>query len=259
MRLVAPWVIFSLLYLMARLGYECFGHPSERIVLNRDVAELVTAVWVGASAGQMYFLLSLFWLRSLSFAIKYVLKLPPLVILLAVCLSNLLWDNVKDIVIAGFHIKANWGGGQDPLLHAVWGLQYYLLGCVLYISNSWLSKHAMILATTALAIFGSIHYQEINWPLLAQYSYLCGFYFLCMVFGERSSILLGVGNSTMGIYLLHFPGVLKATSFATALIFDNTGVIYYLLVVFGTMLCSLLITRILMKVPYGHYLFGETR
>ena len=226
MRLVVPWAIFSLLYLMTRLGYEYFGHPSEQIVLNRDVADLLTAMWVGAPAGQMYFLLSLFWVRSLSFATKYLRGLSPIVILSAVCASNILWSSMNGMVVAGLHINANWGGGQDPLLHAIWGLQYYLFGCVLYASNSWLSKHARILAATALAIFASIYYREINLPLIAQYSYLCGFYLLFLAIRERSRVLLGVGSSTMGIYLLHQPGVLKATSFATALVFDNTRLSY---------------------------------
>src|SRR4029453_11355645 len=146
----------------------------------------------------------------------------PIVILSAVCAANILWNNMNGMVVAGLHINANWGGGQDPLLQAVWGLQYYLLGSVLYVSNSWLSKHAMILAATALAIFVSIYHREINSPLMANYSYLCGFYLLFLAIGERSSVLLGLGRSTMGIYLLHFPGVLRAVSFATGLVFNNT-------------------------------------
>lgn len=259
MRLVLPWAIFSLLYLMTRLGYEYFGHPSEQLVLNGDVADLLAAMWVGAPAGQMYFLLSLFWLRSLSFVTKYMWGLSPIVILSAVCVANILWSSMNGMVVAGLHIKANWGSGQDPLLHAVWGLQYYLLGFLLYVSNSWLSKHAMLLAATALAIFASIYYREINLPVLAQYSYLCGFYLLFLALREQNRVLLGVGSSTMGIYLLHQPVVLKATSVATGLVFDNTRLSYYLLVVLGTLLCSLLITRLVVKVPYAYYLLGETR
>lgn len=259
MRLVVPWLIFSLLYLTARLGYEYFGHPSEQIVLNRGVADLLKAMWVGAPAGQMFFLLSLFWLRSLSFATKFLRGLSPIVILSAVFASSFLWSNVNGMVVAGFHIKVNWGGGQDPLLQAVWALQYYLLGCVLYVSNSWLSKHAMILAATVLAIFASIYYLKINSPLMTQYSYLCGIYLLFLAIGERGNVMPRFGSSTMGIYLLHFPGVLKTTAFATALVFDNTLLLFYLLVVLETLLCSLWITWLLMKVPHAHYLFGETR
>ncbi|MDP3091157.1 MAG: acyltransferase [Nitrospira sp.] len=258
-RLVVPWLLFSLLYLMARLAYEYFGHPPDQIVLGRDLIYLLGAIWVGAPAVQLYFLLSLFFVRSLSFLTKYVQGLSPMVTLVAAFGLSVLWSHTNGMTVAGFQIKANWGGGQDPLLHAVWGLQYYLLGCALYASNPWLSRHAKVLAVTVLAILVVLYYGEYSSPSLTQYSYLCGFYLLLLAIGDRSRALGGIGCSTMGIYLVHQPVVLKGMSVASALVFDNTGLWCYLLVVIGTLVCSIWITRLLMKVPHAHRLFGEPR
>jgi hypothetical protein len=61
----------------------------------------------------------------------------------------------------------------------------------------------------------------------------------------------------MGIYLLHQPVVLKATSFVMSLAFDNTRFPYFVFVVLGTFVCSLGVTHLLIKVPHSYYLFGE--
>ncbi len=120
-RLVGPWVFFSGLYLIARLAYEYFSHSLDYIVLGRDPVDLLVAVWVGAPAVQMYFLLSLFFVRSLACATKHLRGVPPIFIFAAVWMMNGLWGSINGMTIGGFHLKASWGGGQDPLLHAIWG------------------------------------------------------------------------------------------------------------------------------------------
>ncbi|MDO9119153.1 MAG: acyltransferase [Nitrospira sp.] len=256
-RLVGPWVFFSGLYFITRLVYEYFGHPLDYVVLGRDSVDLLVAVWVGAPAVQMYFLLSLFFVRSFAFATKHLRGVHPIFIFAAVWMMNGLWGFINGMTIGGFQLKASWGGGQDPLLHAVWGLQYYLLGCALYTSNPWLSRHAKVLAATVLASLVVLYYGEYSSPSLTQYSYLCGSYLLLFAIGDRSRALGGIGCSTMGIYLVHQPVVLKGMSVASALVFDNTGLWCYLLVVIGTLVCSIWTTRLLMKVPHAHRLFGE--
>lgn len=258
-RLVGPWVFFSGLYFITRLAYEYFGHPLDHVVLGRDTVDLLVAVWVGTAAVQMYFLLSLFFVRSLAFATKYLRGVPPIFIFAAVWMMNGLWGFINGMTIGGFQLKASWGGGQDPLLHAIWGLQYYLLGCALYVSNSWLSKRAMLLAAGAATAFMAISFGEFGVPALAQYSYLCSFYLLFLAMGDQQRLLGEIGESTMGIYLLHQPIILRVSSLAVALVFDNTGVWWYLLVVIGTLLCSMWITRLLVKVPHVYCLLGESR
>lgn len=258
-RLVVPWVFFSGLYLITRLAYEYFGHPLDNVVLGRDTVNLLVAIWVGTPAVQMYFLLSLFFVRSLAFATKRLQGIPPVFIFAAVWMTNGLWGFINGMTIGGFQLKASWGGGQDPLLHAIWGLQYYLLGCALYGSNSWLSKHAALLAAVVSTGFMAISFGEFGVPALAQYSYLCSFYLLFLAMGDQQRLLGEVGASTMGIYLLHQPIILRASSLAVALIFDNTGLWWYLLVVIGTLLCSMWIARLLVKVPNAGFLLGEAR
>ncbi len=258
-RLVGPWVFFSGLYLITRLVYEYFGHPLDYVVLGRDTVDLLVAVWVGTPAVQMYFLLSLFFVRSLAFATKHLRGIPPIFIFAAVWMMNGLWGFINGMTIGGFQLKASWSGGQDPLLHAIWGLQYYFLGCALYVSNSWLSKHAVLLAAGAATAFMAISFGEFGVPALAQYSYLCAFYLLFLAVGDRQKLLEEIGASTMGIYLIHQPIILRAISLAVALVFDNSEVWWYLLVVVGTLLCSMWISRLLVKVPNVHFLLGEAR
>ena len=258
-RLVGPWVFFSGLYLIARLAYEYFGPPLDHVVLGRDAVDLLVAVWVGAPAVQMYFLLSLFFVRSLAFATKHLWGVPPIFIFAAVWMMNGLWGFINGMTIGGFQLKASWSGGQDPLLHAIWGLQYYLLGCALYVSNSWLSKHAVLLAAGVSTAFIAISFGECGVPALAQYSYLCSFYLLFLAMEDQLRLLGEIGASTMGIYLLHQPIILKATSVLASSLFDGRPVSCYLVVVIGTLICSIGGTRLLLKVPLGHKILGGTR
>jgi fucose 4-O-acetylase-like acetyltransferase len=255
-RLVGPWVFFSGLYFITRLVYEYFGHPLDYVVLGRDSVDLLVAVWVGAPAVQMYFLLSLFFVRSFAFATKHLRGVRPIFIFAAVWMMNGLWGFINGMTIGGFQLKASWGGGQDPLLHAVWGLQYYFLGCALYVSNSWLSKRAMLLAAGATTAFMAISFGEFGVPVLAQYSYLCSFYLLFLAIGDQQRLLGEIGASTMGVYLLHQPIILKATSVLGASLFDGRPVSCYLAVVIGTLICSIGGTRLLMKIPLGHKILG---
>ena len=258
-RLVWPWVCFSGLYLITRLVYEYFGHPLDYVVWGRSPVDLLVAVWVGTPAVQMYFLLSLFFVRSLAFATQHLRGVHPIFILAAVWMMNGLWGIINGMTIGEFQLKASWSGGQDPLLHAIWGLQYYLFGCALYVSNSWLSKHAVLLAAGISTAFMAISFGEFGAPVLAQYSYLCSFYLLFLAMGDQPRLLGEIGASTMGIYLLHQPIILRAISLAVALVLDNSGVWWYLLVAIGTLLCSMWITRLLVKVPNVRFLFGEAR
>ena len=66
-RLLIPWVLFNLLYLVLRASLEYFGFFSQRIVIGSSWVEILRAVYHSQISEQMYFLLSLFFIRSLGF------------------------------------------------------------------------------------------------------------------------------------------------------------------------------------------------
>ena len=222
-RLLVPWAGFSLLYLLVRLAYEYIGNPFEQLVLHRGFTDIMIAIWVGASAGQMYFLLSLFILRSLAFATRYIPKLPSITVLCGVGVAGVIWWGIQNGMLPrGFQLRANWGGGQDPFVHAIWGLQYYLLGCSLYLYRAWLFRHARAVASGALLLFAGLSLSGTKWLFVQQYAYLVSVYSMFMVIEKGGGVLSTIGRHTMGVYLLHFPGILKLISVSFALVMDST-------------------------------------
>lgn len=255
-RLVIPWALFSILYAFARLAYEYVGDPPERLILNKSLNDLLAAIWVGSPSSQMYFLLSLFFLRTLSFFTIGLGKVSPLMSLYSVVIAGTVWWSSQNTVLLGEHtLKANWAGGQDPLAHAVWGMQFYLAGCAAYRFHSWLSTHAKIVAAVCGSVAIAAPFFAIDF--LQQYFYLVGFYALFLAVSSGFSFLSWAGQFTMGIYLTHIPVIMKAISVVGSQVFDPTKVGYYCLVVITVYIVSLLVSIRLLKYPKLRMLLGE--
>lgn len=255
-RLVIPWALFSILYAFSRLAYEYVGDPPERLILNKSLNDLLAAIWVGSPSNQMYFLLSLFFLRTLSFITIRLANVPPWIALGTIVIAGMAWWASQSVLVLGrYTLKANWAGGQDPLAHAVWGMQFYLAGCAAYRFHSWLSTHAKIVAAVCGSVAIAAPFFAIDF--LQQYFYLVGFYALFLAVSSGFSFLSWAGQFTMGIYLTHIPVIMKTISVVGSQVFDPTKVGYYCLVVITVYIVSLLVSIRLLKYPKLRMLLGE--
>src|SRR5215831_18472352 len=65
-RLVVPWGVFTLIYGVARYGFELTGFLEEKLIVGHTWQQVVIAAYGSIYAPQMYFLLSLFLIRLCS-------------------------------------------------------------------------------------------------------------------------------------------------------------------------------------------------
>jgi len=144
--------------------------------------------------------------------------------------------------------------GIDPVLLAFWGLQFYLLGVVLYLYHARLVIHSRALSAVALVALIVARAPSAVVPVVPQYAYLMTAYFLLMAFGARGGILAVVGRSTMGIYLLHAPVLIKGVTLVVAHLLVPTGVACFLVVSGGTFVLAWMLTKMLMVIPWSRRL-----
>lgn len=121
LRLLLPWFIFNLTYTLARYVFEICGLPEEEIVIGRSIAEVAISSYGSVYAPQMYFLLSLFLVRLAFVLSRRLLSLDTNKLLAAFGLFYLIYYHAKPSLTLFLSIP----GGQEPLLHAFWGSQFF--------------------------------------------------------------------------------------------------------------------------------------
>lgn len=248
-RLLVPWAVFSLIYLLMRAGFEHIGFFSENIIKGASFGDVLKLVYSSEVSNQMYFLLSLFIIRVFSLLGYRLNRLPPWVLLgVWACYTALssLW---------GARLTRIFPDGLDPVVHAIMGLRFYLLGMVLFTCQAFIKKHAapMILASLAMVVFFKIFAPG---TVLVQLPYLTGVYVLFLRFFESDNLLSQIGRYTMGIYLIHIPVVLKALSMAAQKV-RAEGLSGYIAVLCMTFLVSLGLARLMGSVKIGRLMLGE--
>jgi hypothetical protein len=249
-RLILPWIVFNVLYFAIRLVFEYKGFLDNTLILNSSVGSGLLLVYGSAIAPQMYFLLSLFIIRVFSFALRKLTVVAPV------------WLITGMVVYAGAFGQINFRSyfveGLDPILHAIWGLQFYLLGFVLFRLREFVSRYALkmvlfsLVICTASVIAGAIMLAE----GIFQYSYLIGAYCAFLLMRDWGGVLSRVGRDTMGIYLLHCPVLLKCVSVVFTWIVVS-DVLAFILVAVSTYLASFYIYRVIFRFRYVEYAFGR--
>lgn len=144
--------------------------------------------------------------------------------------------------------------GIDPVLLAFWGFQFYLLGVVPYLYHAQLVIRSRALFAVAFVALIMVRVPSAVVPVVPQYAYLMTVYFLFLALGARGWILAVVGRSTMGIYLLHAPVLIKGVSQVVAHLLVPTGVACYLVVSGATFVLALLLSKTLMVIPWSRRL-----
>ncbi len=249
-RLLIPWVVFNFLYLVLRASLEYFGFFSQTVVIGSSWVEILRAVYYSQISEQMYFLLSLFFIRSFALVwYRVALFSGWIVVLLWACYVFL--ASIFAAQIIGFfppHL--------DPFLHAILGLKFYLLGFVLFKWHDMFERSALWVVCITLSFTILLKFYT-SLTLLVQLSYLLFLYFSFLGFFQKQSILSNWGRFTMGIYLLHVPIVLKGLSLLV-LHANLSGLNAFIIVFIAGFFVSLLSAKLLNKIPIGRFALGAS-
>jgi fucose 4-O-acetylase-like acetyltransferase len=251
-RLLLPWIVFTLIYTVARYCFEAAGFLEQKTIIGRPLAEIVIFSYGSVYAPQMYFLLSLFLVRLLLPCLRPLLKIriPYLLPAFAVFYA------VYRVLVRFIQPFLDIPGGQEPILHALWGLQFFIAGLMVFQLRLSGSKHcffaAAVLFTATLIIS---RFVPISLQHPTQYLYLVSVFLLFSLLPAGFPVLNRIGKNTMGIYLVHTPVIMKAISLLLNryIVHPFSSFLSISIIVF---LVSFGITLIIDKIPYGSLLFG---
>lgn len=249
MRLILPWSLFSVFYAAMRWGFEWAGFAHELIVYQRSFSDIVSAIYLSSISNQMYFLPALFLIRITSPIIRSIVKWPRLVqvsLVAAYVLSFEILD-VRALFLSGF----------DPILQAIWGFQFYLLGVAMHSCREKVQQNVRALVIGGGMAVVALKIAPYDLAPLVQHIYLISLYSLFFWHPGGNDLCAKVGRHTMGIYLLHIPVVMRAASAVAALVLSESTVAYYSVVVVLSFIGSMFLTRCIMRWPIGHAIFGE--
>ena len=247
-RLIVPWLSFLFIYSCARFLFEFYG-DAERYIYGRSFYEVLLFSYNSVVAMQLYFLPALFLVRAMLPALRLFSgsRLTVKIIMFAVYVV------LYRAVDASFLNALSVDGGLEPIRHALWGGQFYLLGIMassFVLSEIW--KLLLPVLSIGLLLAGS-YYNESVYMYLFQYAYLLSIFYLSVYFGNG---LEWLGGYTMAIYLLHAPVLMKIISIG--LLKTPAGpVVVFLLLVFFTCVVSVIAYKQLDKFSILKPLFGD--
>lgn len=253
-RLLIPWIIFTSIYTLARFFFEMAGFLKEKLIIGHSLQEIALSAYGSVYAPQMYFLASLFLIRLCGPVFSKLLFLRNLVSLLIMFFYLLVYHLYNNSISPYLRID----GGYEPILHALWGFQYYLFGIIIFkISVNYKLKNLIapfallffvcLLTCKALGNIGSV---------LLQYSYLITLFLLFNTLNIKSSVLNIIGRNTMGLYLIHAPIILKGVSLYSNK-FIPFPILNFFAILLGTFFLSSLFVVSLKNIPYVTIFLGE--
>jgi fucose 4-O-acetylase-like acetyltransferase len=249
-RLLLPWTVFTLAYCVLRLGFEYMDNSSTHVVYGQNWRDVFLAGYLSSFSSQMYFLLSLFLIRTASKVTYEVIHARPI--------NQTVTAIVYIIFFHTLPLQSWFFPGLDPIYHALWGMQFYLIGVaivpwvpVLKVQALWLSAVA-VLSGFLIASFVD------GMVLYSQFLLLLGCYLFFLSNSSRFTVLSGLGRRSMGIYLLHIPLVMKVFSLALTRLFPPSTFMFFILLTAATLCASALLTSLILQHPYGRTVLGES-
>ena len=248
-RLLIPWAVFTILYCLLRLIFELLGNAPAHILIGRSWQDWISAIYLSELSNQMYFLLSLFFIRVAA---------PPL---LHLTQSSLHTHTLVILLYLGlFHllpIRAWFYPGLDPIYHALWGLQFYLIGLMMPLLSRFFTSHGMAISLVTLSSGTLLPALSEDMAIPAQFLILIGSYAAFASSTAPLRLLSVLGRSTMGIYLLHIPLIMKGMASVLSRLVPPTSLTFFLCLTIFSLIASLFLTKMLFLLPVGHQVLGE--
>lgn len=255
-RLMVPWIIFTIIYTGIRYFFEYVGFLHDQLLVGLSMKQLVGAMYSSVVAQQLYFLFSLFLVRLSLPVLLQAIRYGRAILFLLFCLYLYFYRDVYGILAPFLRVEH----GVDPVLNALWGAQFYLLGVLLKLYEDFLRSLFMwIIPVTIIVIglFKIVFISDLSKHII-QYCYLLGYFSLFYVLKQSAMDFTSIGKNTMGIYLLHVPILMKIISLIVVRFISNSLISLFLI----SLLCftiSYQMTAFINRIPYGSNLFGLRR
>lgn len=248
-RLLLPWLLFTTAYCLLRAIFEYAGLFTSYLLIGRPLNDILILFFF--KSFQMYFLMSLFFIRALSpFTRHLAVKDGGRKALFATVLYILLLNT------SSFEL------GSDSVTSAVAGLQYYLLGILYFHLDVVLRRLAMPIALACLLGYGIMVALEVRGlvpesaKIVAKLAAMTANYALYLSLIRCKGLLVRLGQHTMQVYLLHSPVLLFGVALVLKRVVAGPLALHLGITVvtfFGALAVGLLIYRI----PKGRIVFGE--
>lgn len=248
-RLLIPWALFTLFYGILRLIFELTANAPVHILVGRPWQDWLISIYLSDVSSQMYFLPSLFFIRAAA---------PPLHVL-AQCglpiriLAAILYLGAFNLL----PLRTWFFPGLDPIYHALWGLQFYLIGLVMPLASGVLATRGIALSLVTLAGGILLPIVSDSTVIPAQFLLLIGSYLAFASTTVPLQAFSTLGRYSMGIYLLHIPLIMKGIALILSRILPPTSLSYFLCLAFFSLIASLFVTKMLLQLPFGHHALGE--
>ncbi|MEM1230332.1 MAG: acyltransferase [Pseudomonadota bacterium] len=256
-RLLLPWLLFTVGYGLARYLFERFGVLDSQIIYGAAPGEVLLAAWGSVYSPQLYFLVSLFLIRLLTPLHRWLAINVNFAQLLALSVAYaLFYRAISPWTLALLDIE----NGQEPLLHALYNYQYFLLGLALQRLPANTARWRWAIGLLALYLAACVYFWSDGleaYPNYIKYPYLVASFLFASTGAFNHRALNWLGRNTMPLFLLHLPIVLKVAEIAAAPL-TRTPLVSFLLAWGLSIALSLLVLWVLRRLPWHEYLFGET-
>jgi fucose 4-O-acetylase-like acetyltransferase len=249
-RLLVPWVVFTLIYLALRATLESHNLTTDTILLGKGFIGWIKVIYLSEISPHMYFLLSLFLIRLGSFGLYRVLGW-----------SSQTWASVGllyGVVYQVVHPKEWFLPGADPVLLAFWGLQFYCLGIVLQKADAFVRRYLggiLILCGGATII---MRYLTLEYTgMMTQVLYLVAIYSAIFLVTLHTSWRFALGSETMGVYLLHSPVLVWVIAGSVSRVYPAGGIIGFLVATCLTVVASWYLAIAINRSKIGRTILGQ--
>jgi len=211
---------------------------------------IVKVFYLSDLSHHMYFLLSLFVVRIGTLGIGHL-----------IAGSSWMWSLAWAAYIGLFawmDVKRWFFDGADPLLLALWGLQFFVLGVMLRKWHALIQPRSFWAGPLCLAITAGLWMTAPkSLSFLTQLFYLLGTYALIAGVAGRTKWEFSLGRDTMGIYLLHAPYVLWAVVAAVSWARPMNEMAAVVLAILLSLLLSWGLTRLIRASGVGRIMLGQ--
>lgn len=254
-RLLVPWLIFTVTYTVARFAFERLGVLDEHLILGQPWTRVLLGAYGSIYAPQLYFLPSLFLLRLAAPAFGRLARIQPLGGLLV---AGVVFMAIYKLAIPHVAGVLRIEGGQEPVLHALWGAQYFLLGIVCRRLGELVPAPRVALVALPAWVVAVVLQDRLGEPggMAMQYLYLVTLLFGFAAASRWLSPIDWIGRHTMGIYLLHAPVVMKVVSLAANAVVSDPAA-SFLVIIAASLAVSAALVGLINALPHGRRLFGE--
>ena len=211
-RLLAPWLVFSFVFLALRLLGQALGVAGGAPVVVNSPASFAIALWRGAAAEGLYFLPALMIVRVIAPHLQgLVIGFPAR----AVGLASLMLVGWRLIIEP---LAPSPAVGVDPLLAALTGLCFAAVGWALAEAPQKISLPGAVVASLSLGVFGAVLSGRAA-AMCAQTSSVLALWVVAVAMPIHiAAPLEWLGRRTMQIYLLHAPYIIKLSCLAAAML-----------------------------------------